>query len=67
MRIVRAFLAMGFPLSVSAYWSSRFRIGVAPSHSVVLDQQFQVLHRSELGRLENRRLGMGVLEDMLGR
>ena len=42
-------------------------MGVAQSHSVVLDQQFQVLYRSELGRLENRRLSIGVLEEMLGR
>ena len=40
-------------------------MGVA--HSVVLNEQLQIFHRCELGRLENRRLDLGIGEEILGR
>ena len=66
MRMVRAFFAIGFTLRVSACsFSSGLGEGVA--HTIVLDQQLQIFHRSELGDLENCWLGFGVWEEILRR
>ena len=40
-------------------------MGVA--HRVVLDQQLQILHRCEMGGLENPWLGFGVWEEIVRR
>lgn len=69
MRIVRAFLAIGFAHPIVSACSCPVAQVIAElgAHSVVLDQQLQIFHRCKLGGLEDGRLAFGVWEEGLCR
>lgn len=63
MRIVRAFLAMGCRASVVG--DAGFRRKGAPTHRVVLYEEFQVFNRGELGGFEDGGLCLGIWNKVL--